>query len=46
MYPQSSHAYAWLCCSDMLPLRGEQQATEVSNYPLAKSICFVYELFE
>ena len=27
-YPHNSHVKAWLCCSNMLPLRGEQQATD------------------
>ena len=28
---KGAHASAWLCCSNVLPLRGEQQATD--NYP-------------
>ena len=31
------HALAWLCCSSVLPLRGEQQATD--NYPAKAYIC-------
>lgn len=29
----NSHVYTWLRCSDVLPLRGEQQATRSLNLP-------------
>ena len=38
-----SHASAWLCCSNVLPLRGEQQATD--NYPAKGTFLFVNSLF-
>lgn len=35
----------WLCCSNMLPLRGEQQATD--NYPAkAYAYSFIHPLDE